>query len=85
MAVAQAAAAVLIQPLALELPYASGVAVKRKKKRNIPTDFENKLTVTKEDRFWGRDGLASAHYYVKSKRKDTSELHAMVGQQRPAV
>ena len=30
----QASAAALIQPLAWELPYASGAAIKRKKKKN---------------------------------------------------
>ena len=55
------AAAALIQPLAWELPYAAGVALKRKKGKKLSFEYyekkkknfrnaENKLMVTKEGR-----------------------------------
>ena len=44
MAVACAAASALIQPLALELPYVAGAAVKRKKKGSYSGPFKNVYT-----------------------------------------
>ena len=65
------AATAPIRPLAWEPPYDTGVGCRKDKKNPLPkwiqmnllknrsrlTYFKNKLLVTKEDRFGGRDGL----------------------------